>query len=292
MTAFQVLAQPPDPQWLRTRVYGGDILVVRGGPPARRLVDHFAAILRSAFESQDPPRAQFTLERDTWMTRVGELRSFCKRDAQARELMAGLFAHFGLEAERTAADVLNLRCQPHEPEPGPDPRHTLGAHRDTWASNVYQQINWWMPVFPIDAERTIRFLPYYWLRPIANDSAEWDLEQVREEVRAARREGRAPRIRNVPEPTATPDLAHTVPVVVEPGDVLLFSGAHLHASVPNASGLSRFSIEMRSADTVDAGRGIGAPNVDGRAPWVAWHWFRRLDSGAPMSDADAPAGRG
>lgn len=290
MTAIQTLSRPPAPDWLRARIYAGDLLIVRGTEPAARLVEFFDTGLRTAFGCDAPAEAQFSMASEDWHSRAVRLRADYKRDPRAAELMRRLLVHFGLDVTRTAADVLNLRAQPHDDRPGLDPRHTLGAHRDTWASNVYQQINWWLPIYPITPGRTITFFPGFWDRPIENDSADWDLEAIRAEVRAARDEGRAPVIRNTPDPTETLDPSGSMPVVVEPGDVLIFSGAHLHASVPNASGAARFSLEIRSVDVADAAAGRGAPNIDGAAPHTAWHWFRRLDTAERLPMTRPPAG--
>ncbi|MFW5969014.1 MAG: phytanoyl-CoA dioxygenase family protein [Halofilum sp. (in: g-proteobacteria)] len=294
MTVVQTLNRPPAPDWLRARIYAGDLLIVRGTRATARLVAFFDTELRTAFACAAPAEAQFSMAPGEWHGLAARLRTAYRRDRRAAKLMRDLLADFGLDAARTAADALNLRAQPHDDDPGPDPRHTLGAHRDTWASNVYQQINWWLPIYPVTPGRTITFFPACWDRPIANDSADWDLVAIRAEVRAARREGRAPAIRNTPDPAETLDPSGSMPVVVEPGDVLIFSGAHLHASVPNASGATRFSLEMRSLDIQDAAAGLGAPNIDGAAPHTAWHWFRRLDTGERLpttGPADADAGR-
>jgi hypothetical protein len=47
-----------------------------------------------------------------------------------------------------------------------------------------------------------------------------------------------------------------------PGQIILFSGAHLHASIPNTSGVSRYSIDFRTIDRRDVMSGQGAPMVD------------------------------
>ena len=279
MTAIQILDRAPAPDWLRRRVYAGDLLIVPRCRAVQPLLEHFDAIVQAAFEPHAPPRAQFALGHEAWQAIADRLRSDGKRDDQARAFMRDLFVSFGFDPAATAADVVNLRVQPHSDGPVVDPRHTLGAHRDTWASNVYQQINWWMPLYPITPARTIAFFPGHWAEPVANDSRDWDLEAVRAEVRAARAQGRPPEIRNTPDPVEPPAPSQAMPVVIEPGDVLIFSGAHLHASVPNDSGATRFSLELRSIDLGDAETGAGAPNVDGAAPHTAWHWFRRLDSG-------------
>lgn len=290
MTAIQTLSRPPAPDWLRTRVYAGDLLIVRGVDAAARLVEFFDTELRTAFACDAPPEAQSSMVPADWQGLAARLRAGYKRDPRAAELMRAMLVDFGLGPARTASDALNLRIQPHDDSPGRDERHTLGAHRDTWASNVYQQINWWLPVYPVTPGRTIGFFPGYWERAIANDSADWDLDAIRAEVRSARSEGRLPVIRNTPDPTGPLDDGGLIPVVVEPGDVLIFSGAHLHASVPNASGVTRFSLEIRSFDLADAVAGAGAPNIDGSAPHTAWHWFRRLDTGDRLPATGPAAG--
>ena len=47
-----------------------------------------------------------------------------------------------------------------------------------------------------------------------------------------------------------------------PGEVLLFSGSQLHTSIPNTSGLARYSVDFRTVDTRDLQAGHGAPLVD------------------------------
>ena len=44
--------------------------------------------------------------------------------------------------------------------------------------------------------------------------------------------------------------------------IIVGSGAHLHSSVPNTSGYTRFSIEFRTVHLDDVREGVGAPNLD------------------------------
>jgi len=50
--------------------------------------------------------------------------------------------------------------------------------------------------------------------------------------------------------------------LLAPGQVLLFSGAQLHKSIPNTSGRARFSVDFRTVYTPDLMAGRGAPLVD------------------------------
>jgi hypothetical protein len=51
-------------------------------------------------------------------------------------------------------------------------------------------------------------------------------------------------------------------ILPAPGEILLFSGAQLHASIPNTSGRARFSVDFRTVDVGDLMAGRGAPLVD------------------------------
>ena len=231
------------------------------------------ALIREAFETEDPVRAQFELGRDEYLSKVEALQKRFRKDDAAKELFLAALGHVGVDLRRTFWDWLYLRVSPHGEEYSSRRTAGLGFHRDTWSSNVYAQTNWWAPIYPISAGRTMAFYGEYWGKPLKNTSAQWDLE----EIRAGRVDAPV-----VPEPTETVRTASELRPVIEPGDLLCFSGAHLHASVPNTTGVARFSVEVRTVDAGDAADGRGAPNVDGEAPRVASGWFRHVEDGTPL----------
>jgi hypothetical protein len=51
-------------------------------------------------------------------------------------------------------------------------------------------------------------------------------------------------------------------MVLPAGAVVLFSAAHLHSTVPNNAGLTRYSIDFRTVDFDDVAAKRGAKNVD------------------------------
>jgi hypothetical protein len=204
-----------------------------------------------------------------------ELQSRFRADSDAEGCLRLALEHVGVDPAGTCWDRPYLRVQPPS-QGGPG---TLGFHRDTWSSNVYQQVNWWTPIRPVSPGRTIAFYPAYWARPLANTSAGWDLE----EIRAGRKAGRD--VPLVPEPTEPVDTAGELRVVIEPGDLLAFSGAHLHASVPNSTAEPRLSVEVRTVSVDDVAQGRGARNLDGAAPRVPLDWFRRMTDGTSLAVA-------
>jgi Phytanoyl-CoA dioxygenase (PhyH) len=210
---------------------------------------------------------------------IDELQARFKRDQRVNDLFRAALEDVGVAVERTYWDPAHLRVVPPiEDHAGPQIGR-IGVHRDTWGSNVPQQTNWWATLRPLSALRTIAFYPRYWEQPIANNSADWDLDAVRERRRSGVRVEELP---IVPEPTEPVDTESELRMVIEPGDFLCFSGAHLHASVPNTSDSTRYSVELRTVYIDDLTAGRGAPNLDGRAPAHPLEWFRSMDDGTPL----------
>jgi hypothetical protein len=267
VASIQVMTGPLEDERRSEALFGGDLLIFKDVAPLQRFSTLVGEFLGAVF-GDAPQHAQFDLSPEEFTARASDLVERCRRHPAALQGFREVLRHVGLDLDRTYWDWLHLRIQPHQDftEAG-----TLGYHRDTWSSNIDAQTNWWTPVLPITRERTIALYPAYWSRRLANTSASWDLQRVRE-------------MPLVPSPSEPVDADSEVRIVIEPGDLLCFSGAHLHASVPNTSGATRFSVEVRTVTADDVRAGRGAPNVDGEAPRVAWRWFRGITSSASLAD--------
>jgi hypothetical protein len=277
-----VLSAPLDDERRRELVYGGDLLIFKRVEPMAEFCASTDGLIRDELGTQDPTRAQFEMGRDAYLAEIEALQKRFREHAEARRLFSAVLERVGVDLGRACWDWLYLRVLPSGEEYASGRAAKLGFHRDTWASNVYAQTNWWAPIYPITSDRSLAFYPNYWEKPLKNTSGGWDLE----EVRARRRTGEP--VALVPEPAEPVDAASELRVVIEPGDLLCFSGAHLHASVPNWTDLARFSVEVRTVDAGDAALDRGAPNVDGEAPRVALNWFHRLHDGAPLTEVIRP----
>jgi hypothetical protein len=206
---------------------------------------------------------------------IGEIQTRFTQDARVERLMREALEQVGVVPTRTYWDRLQLRIVPPRSERGVG---TLGFHRDTWGSNLLCQANWWLPLRPLTSERTIAFYPEYWSKRLANTSANWSLAEVVERRRAGKPVGL------VPEPAEPVDTSSELRMVIEPGDLLCFSGAHLHATVPNTSAEARVSVELRTVNRDDFEQGRGAPELDGDAPERPLHWFRSMVEGTPLEE--------
>lgn len=269
----------------RLRAYAGDVLVLRGLPSALELCRVFKSLRRGTDFDCDASETAFE-ERERLC------RAFERDDGVAR-LFRGVFDEAGMDGTSTYWDRPRLRVQ--QSGSGVDDvsnsklfgtgkySSTLPPHRDTWASNTMQQLNWWMPLDAIDEGRTMCFFPDLFDRPVPNTSRGWDFE----ELRSKRREGLPyPQLPELDRDAIDRDKgmakllspSRARPLLVDPGDVVVFSGAHLHSSVVNTTGKTRYSCEIRSVDAGDLREGAGAPNVDGEACRVPLHWFSNVDT--------------
>src|SRR5439155_11024345 len=78
-----------------------------------------------------------------------------------------------------------------------------------------------------------------------------------------------------PYPPELPDLDDQIRLVCPAGGILMFAGAHLHSSVPNRSGRTRFSFDFRTVHQDDVRQARGAPNVDSSCAASQLRHYRR-----------------
>ena len=251
------------------RAFRGELIVFRRLDALDALLTHARDVAFAAFD--DPVRDEGRLDSGLWREKaMAARRSFMHAEA-VPDLLRALFTELGFDPETTYRDRAILRFQPGRAACRTRRLRDLPPHRDSWGSNIMTQLNWWAPVFPVEPGATMEIWPGYFDRPVSNSSADWDIDALR----AAK--GSYPLL-----PEASRPEEEGEPVLIEPGELLCFSGAHLHASRPNGTGRTRISIDLR---TVDVSDGPGAPNVDGRARHTAYDWFHRLSDGACLASA-------
>ena len=129
------------------------------------------------------------------------------------------------------------------------------AHRDTWISCSSRQINWWMPIFSVPEERSLGFYLGLFDKPVINTSEVYSHSGAKQ-LGALGKNTEQPRV------VANLEDAELSSIPVNAGEILLFSAAHLHQPMPDASGKTRFSIDFRTVSHDKEGQSFGAPNLD------------------------------
>jgi len=280
---MSVFVNPDEPaQLLRQRIYNGALVILTDMPSVREFVDYAREQLVDLFRPYDPERAHEHIDKVEMAKLLGTWKPRFIHAPRSRDLVCNIIEEAGFCAEGTHFDLPKPRTSFPVGHLTTGIAYAFPWHRDVWYSAPAQQINWWLPVFAVREDNSIRFEPQKFDQVVTNNSDEFDYYQIN-----ADRLNTASQISN--ERQLRPAALNYTPVdglvvVPAPGAVMLFSGAQLHASVPNTSGNARFSIDFRTVDVADLNAGLGAPLVDVSCTGTAIRDFRRVSDNAPFDE--------
>ncbi|HSS49012.1 MAG TPA: hypothetical protein VLX28_08695 [Thermoanaerobaculia bacterium] len=268
----------------RRRLYTGDVFVYSPRPSTRALTEHARELIAEAFSPLDPEHAQESLPIEKFVEIVGPLKPRFIHHPRTLELLLDLLRDLGADMEKTYFDVPRMRVATSGGYLTAGVAYVLHPHRDIWYSSPPCQLNWWLPVFPFESESSFAFHPRYWNEPVENSSGEYNHYQWNKVGRAnAAKEVKAD-TRKQPKPLEPLELEPEVRVVCPPGGLILFSGAHLHSTVPNTSGRSRFSIDFRTAHLDELAFQGGAPSLDRHCTGTTLFELRRASDLSPVPE--------
>ncbi len=264
---------------LAQTVFAGGIVVYQQLPE----VQHWVRLTRDRLQTQflpgPPSRAEYHLTESKFKQDCNQVQKAFEHDAKIKQQWTQVLAALGFDLRQTYTDKLGLRIVASQEAYNGRRLSTTPVHRDSWGSNLPSQINWWLPVYPVSEKNSLVFYPDYWDKPISNTSADWSYTDFKVEQA---KQGATKKVTYPTAPYATESLpnkaAHTL--VIQPGDIVAFSGAHLHGGKPNTGDHSRISIETRTVVEDDVCQKRGAPNVDGAYARTHPKWFRHVQTNA------------
>jgi hypothetical protein len=268
----------------RLRLYSGDIFVYSPRPSTLALTEHARKLIEEAFRPLDPQHAQESLPVEKFVEIVGPLKPRFIHHPRTQELLLDLLRDLGAEMDKTYFDVPRMRVATSGGYLTAGVAYVLHPHRDIWYSSPPCQLNWWLPVYSFESESSFAFHPRYWNEPVKNSSDEYNHYQWNKVGRASAAKEIKVDTRKQPRPLEPLDLESEVRVVCPPGGLILFSGAHLHSTVPNTSGRSRFSIDFRTAHLSDLASLGGAPSLDRHCTGTTLFELRRASDLSPVPE--------
>ncbi|MGB9067694.1 MAG: hypothetical protein WCC21_03915 [Candidatus Acidiferrales bacterium] len=181
---------------------------------------------------------------------------------KAKGYIQEMLVELGCSLEKTYFDVPRLRTAFPGDYLKTGIAYAFHPHRDTWYSAPFNQINWWMPVYPINSENCMAIHPRYWSEPIRNGSSNYNYHRWNLESRFSAAQQVKADTRVQPRPEEPVELEPQFRLICEPGAAYQFSAAQLHSTVPNTSDLTRYSIDFRTVHLDDVCSRSGAPNID------------------------------
>ena len=281
---------------LRRTLYAGNLVILTRLEALRAFVDYTREELTELFRPYDPEHVHEHIDPPEMAKILSAWKPRFIHAERSTKLVRAIVAEAGFLPAETNYDLPKPRTS------FPVGHLTTGVafafpwHRDTWYSAPAQQINWWLPIFPVRADNAMTFDLDSFTRAVPNTSGAFDYyENNARRLTTATGVTREAQARpGAVEHKAARDLV----ILPAPGEVLLFSGNQLHASTPNTSGLARYSVDFRTLSVPDLMAGRGAPLVDVYCTGTAIRDFvnvadeRRLDEqtvidvfGPPPPDA-------
>jgi hypothetical protein len=267
----------------RTRLYAGDIFILSATSGTRALIDLARQMLEEAFAPHDPRKIHEKKTAEEVAAILGKLKPRFIHHPECKKIIPHIMREQGVDVEKLYFDVPRLRSA--------YPSHFLSAgiayafhpHRDTWYSAPMCQLNWWIPVYPLDPDNAMAFYPRYFEEGVRNNSEiynyyEWNTKNratAAQHVKSDTRE--QPKAQQHLEPV-------TVRYLPPPGGIIMFSGAQLHETVPNTTQVARYSIDFRTVHYDDVMQRRGAPNVDSRCTGTTMRDYLRASDLAHLPE--------
>ena len=275
-----------NPRLLHDSLYAGAIIRFRELEAMRALGAASRTFIERFLSPHDPTKIHRYFEQGVLAATLSAAQREFANTAEIKHLWQDLLTEVRLDSDTTARDRLILRFQPPHPSGGKREwarsTATVNFHRDSWGTNLYAQVNWWAPIYPITAGRTFPFYPNLFAQPLVNSSADFDIADVirrnREATETVRQGDLVPRLLDEVDPT------DARPVTIDPGEIIAFSAQHAHVGIQNYTDYTRVPLDTRTLQIQDLVAGRGARNVDGRARWIALGMFRRVSDGKPLPE--------
>jgi hypothetical protein len=245
---------------LRQQLYTGNLVILTRLRTLNDFVEYTRDELIELFAPHDPEHVHEHIEPAEMAKILSAWKPRFIHSERSKKLVRAVIEEAGFPAEDTHYDLPKPRTS------FPVGHLTTGVavafpwHRDAWYSAPAQQINWWLPIFPVREDNAMSFDLARFDQSVPNSSDTFDYYQNN-----ASRLTTATGVTR--EAQARPGAIDHQPdqelvVLPAPGQVLLFSGTQLHKSIPNTSGWARFSVDFRIVYTPDLMAGRGAPLVD------------------------------
>jgi hypothetical protein len=246
----------------RSSLYVGDIFVFSPRKTTLALCSFAESMIEEAFAPLEPRTAQHSMAVEQYVSIVAALKPRFIHHPRTMQLLRDVVEELGCDLSKTYIDVPRLRMVTHGGYLSSGVGYAHHPHRDTWYSAPMCQLNWWLPIYEFDANSSMAFHTRFFDRYIKNGSRDfnyyiWNAEGRRNAASYIKSDER-----KQPRAEEPIDLRPQVSVVCPPGGIILFSPAHLHSTVPNTSGKTRYSLDFRTVNIEDVVAKRGAPNVD------------------------------
>ncbi|MDJ0630919.1 MAG: hypothetical protein QNJ44_21860 [Rhodobacter sp.] len=267
----------------RAALYHGDLVFYSPTRGMTALCDLAWNMIVEAFHPIAPERAQFEMPVEEFVEVISKLKPAFTHHPEAKQALLQFFEDIGADPELTYFDVPKLRIVSTDGYLTAGMGYAYKAHRDIWYACPESQINWWTPIRPITERRGLAFYPARFGHAVENNSHDFDAYQWNADGRknAGKYINSDPR----PHPRFQGESLEDPQIIIgDPASVIGFSAQHLHATVPNDSGETRFSIDFRTVHRQDIIDHKGAALSDNKSTGTTLRDFMRATDHVRFDD--------
>lgn len=267
----------------REQLYRGQLLTFQPRASVLALVEYARELIAAAFGDQDPELAQHNMSPEAYEVILASFKPVFINSPRSKELLQALLLDFGCDPEKTYFDVPRLRTATSHNYLSRGAAYKFETHRDTWFSAPLSQLNWWFPVYTHESGNAIAFHPNHWHQGVPNGSEHYHMRAWYAEGARLKATGE-PDLRRRPEAYEPLETDPQIRLVLLPGGLTVFAGAHMHSTVPNETGKTRWSVDFRTVHLDDLKAQRGVPNLDSQCTGTTLVDFLRLADLAPLPE--------
>jgi len=260
----------------RASLYGGALFAYSPTPALKAFVKFARELIEDAFRPHHPTTAQFQFSVEEYVAILAKLKPSFIHHPRSKALIRAALLELGCDPNKTYFDVPRLRSATSDNYLTTGIAYAFHPHRDTWYSAPPNQLNWWLPVYDITQDNGLAIHTKYFDCSLKNSSRTYNYYQWNRDSRASAAQHIKTDTRIQPKPEEDVALDPQVRLVAPSGGVTIFSAAQLHSTVPNSSGVTRFSIDFRTVHIDDVNSRIGAKNLDSECTGTTLRDFLRV----------------
>jgi len=260
----------------RGKLYHGSIFVFSPTPGTSELCAFGRELAEEAFYPLDPRTAHREMPVERFVAILSELKPKFIHHPRSKALLQKVLLEKGYDPDGDYFDIPRMRTSAPSDYLTSGIAYAFHPHRDTWYSAPMCQLNYWLPMYPLDPGHCMAFHPRFFSQGLKNGSAAYNYQEWMKTSRLEAAKHIHKDTRQQPKPEEDVDFEPSIRLLPPVGGMILFSGAQLHSSVPNQTGVTRLSIDFRSVNLGDVAGFKGAPNVDSDCTGTSLRDFLRI----------------
>jgi hypothetical protein len=231
---------------LENCIINGDIHILRKNNSLDEIINYSKKIIYKHFNGyQDVQKAQELINLKDYIEIIMKIKNDFTNSNETNQIIKSMLKKLNLQNEDIFFDKPKIRISTYNKYLESGAGYAFKPHRDSWYAGPKSQLNFWFPIFDTDLNSTFAIYPNYWKKPILNSSKDFDYEEWKEKFRFTAQQHIKTDSRNHPLPLEKVDKSEEFRADCASGDLVVFSGCHLHGTIPNTSSKTRFSIDFR-----------------------------------------------